>query len=211
MDALDSLTSLLPSGALCTHHGELALHARDRWALVLLREVRGDRVPPPAALAFPKSTQEVSTILRWAQETGTPVVPRGGATGLRGGTEAVKRSVVVDLSRMNRILGIDDVSHTVTAEAGVRGGDLEAALAKRSLTTGHDLASVELSTVGGWIASGSVGATSAGYGSIEDLVIGLTVVLAGGDVLELKALPRASAGPDLRRLFVGSEGTLGVI
>jgi alkyldihydroxyacetonephosphate synthase len=123
----------------------------------------------------------------------------------------VKRSVVVDLSRLNRILSIDDVSQTVTVEAGARGVDLESALARRGLTTGHDLGSMELSTVGGWIASASAGHASVGYGGIDDLLLGLTAVLTGGDVLELNPVPRTAAGPDLRRLFVGSEGVLGLI
>ena len=211
MDALDSLIARLPPGTVSTHHGELAVHARDRWALALLREARGDRVAPAAALVFPKSTQEVAAVLQWADESGTAVVPRGGATGVSGGAEAVRRSVVVDLSRMNRILGVDEVSQTVTAQAGVKGVELEAALARHRLTTGHDLGSMEHSTVGGWIASASAGLALDGHGGIEDLLVGLTVALAGGEVLELKPVPRSGAGPDLRKLFVGSEGTLGVI
>ena len=211
MDALDSLIAALPGGTVSTHHGELAVHARDRWALAVLRDRRGDRVPPAVALAFPKSTEDVAVILRWAEETGTPVVTRGGATGRSGGAQAVKHSIVVDLSRMNRIVSIDDVSQTVTVEAGVRGNELEAALARRGLTTGHDVGLMELSTVGGWIASASAGTASAGYGTVGDLLIGLTVALPGGAVLEARAVPRTGAGPDLRRLFIGSEGILGII
>jgi len=209
VDALDSLIAALPGGTVSTHHGELAVHARDRWALAVLRDRRGDRVPPAVALAFPKSTEDVAVILRWAEETGTPVVTRGGATGRSGGAQAVKHSIVVDLARMNRIVSIDDVSQTVTVEAGVRGNELEAALARRGLTTGHDVGLMELSTVGGWIASASAGTASAGYGTVGDLLIGLTVALPGGAVLEARAVPRTGAGPDLRRLFIGSEGILG--
>src|ERR687887_1449831 len=96
LDALASLIERLPSGAVSTHPGELNTHAHDRWALALLHDLRGDRVPPPAALVFPKSLDQVSAILAWATETGTAVVPRGAATGLSGGAQALKRSVVVD-------------------------------------------------------------------------------------------------------------------
>lgn len=211
MDALEALIDSLPAGTVSTHPGELATHARDRWPLAMLRDARGDRVPPPGALAFPRTAEQVATILRWATETGTPVVPRGGASGLAGGAEAIQQSLVLDLSRMQAILAVDEVSQTVTAQAGVRGDQLEAAVAARGLTTGHYPASLGISTVGGWIASAAVGYAAAGYGGVEDLLLGLTAVLGTGDLVELKAVPRAGAGPDLRRLILGSEGTLAVI
>lgn len=193
------------------HPGELFTHAHDRWALALLRDVRGDRVPPGSALVFPHSTEEVAVALAWASETGTAVVPRGGGTGVTGGAEAIRRSIVLDLTRMAKILDIDDVSQTVTVQAGTRGRELERVLGRSGLTTGHYPDSYEESTVGGWIAAASAGYAALGYGAIEDLVLGLTVVLAGGVVVRLKPEPRSAAGPDLRRLFIGSEGTLGVV
>jgi alkyldihydroxyacetonephosphate synthase len=211
VDAVDGLIERLPGGLVSTHPGELATHARDRWSLAMLRDVRGDRVPPPVALVFPQTTDHVALTLEWARETGTPVVARGGASGVSGGAEAVKRSIVLDLSRMNRVLDVDDVSQVVRAQAGVRGGDLEAAAGTRGLTTGHYPASLEVSTVGGWIASAAVGYAAAGYGGIEDLVLGVTAVTGRGDVLDHRPIPRWGAGPDLRRLLVGSEGTLAIV
>lgn len=208
---MDALIERLPRGLVSTHPGELATHARDRWSLAMLRDVRGDRVPPPVALAFPETTEHVALTLTWARETGTPVVARGGASGVSGGAEAIKRSIVLDLSRMDRVLDIDDVSQLVRAQAGVRGGALEAAANRRGLTTGHYPATLEVSTVGGWIASAAVGYAAAGYGGVEDLLLGLTAVTGRGDVLELKPIPRWGAGPDLRRLLVGSEGTLAIV
>jgi alkyldihydroxyacetonephosphate synthase len=211
VDTLASLIERLPSGAVSTHPGELGSHAHDRWALALLHELRGDRVPPPAGLVFPKTVEELSATLAWATETGTAIVPRGAATGLSGGAQALKRSVVVDLSRMDRVLSVDDVSQAVECQGGARGPDVEAALAARRLTLGHYPETHAEATVGGWIAGASVGYASAGYGAIEDMVLGMTVVLAGGEVVRLKSVPRSAAGPDLRQLMVGSEGTLGVI
>jgi alkyldihydroxyacetonephosphate synthase len=211
VDGLDSLIERLPAGTVSDHPGELFTHAHDRWALALLREVRGDRVPPGTALVFPHSTEEVAVTLAWASETGTAVVPRGAGTGVTGGAEAIRRCLVMDLTRMGRVLDVDDVSQTVTAQAGTRGRDLERVLGRRGLTTGHYPDSYEESTVGGWIAAASAGYAALGYGAIEDLVLGLTVVLADGATLRLKTEPRSAAGPDLRRLFIGSEGALGVI
>jgi alkyldihydroxyacetonephosphate synthase len=211
VDVLASLIERLPSGTVSTHPGELGSHAHDRWALALLHELRGDLVPPPAAVVFPKSVEQLSAILSWATETDTAVVPRGAATGLSGGAQALKRSVVVDLGRMDRVLSVDDVSQAVECQGGVRGADVEAALAARRLTLGHYPETHAEATVGGWIASASVGYASAGYGSIEDMVLGMTLVLAGGEVVRLKSVPRSAAGPDLRQLMVGSEGTLGII
>jgi alkyldihydroxyacetonephosphate synthase len=211
VDAVASLIERLPQGAVSTHPGELNAHSHDRWALAMLHEVRGDRVPPPAALVFPQSVEDLSATLAWAEETGTAIVPRGAATGLSGGAQALKRSVVVDLTRMNRVLSVDDVSQAIEAQAGTSGADVESALAARWLTLGHVPETLAHATVGGWIASASAGYASAGYGNIEDMVLGLTVVRAGGDVVRLRAVPRSAAGPDLRRLMVGSEGTLGII
>jgi alkyldihydroxyacetonephosphate synthase len=211
VDALASLIERLPSGAVSTHPGELSSHSRDRWALAILHDLRGDRVPPPAALVFPKTLEELSATLAWATETGTAVVPRGAATGLSGGAQALKKSVVVDLSRMNRVLAVDDVSQVIECQGGARGADVESALAARRLTLGHYPETHAEATVGGWIAGASVGYASAGYGAIEDMVLGMNVVLAGGEVVRLRSVPRSAAGPDLRRLLVGSEGTLGII
>jgi FAD/FMN-containing dehydrogenase len=85
VDAFETLATLLPDGAVSTHPGELALRARDWWALAMLRQARGERLDPPAGVAFPRSADDVSTVLTWAQETGTAVVPRGGGSGVCGG------------------------------------------------------------------------------------------------------------------------------
>ena len=211
MDGLESLTPLLPEGALSTHPGELAARARDWWPLAMLREARGDVLERPLAVAFPRTTEDVGIVMKWAQQTGTPVVPRGGGSGVCGGAQAVRGGVVLDLSEMREVLAVDEESLVVEVQAGIRGDRLEGALGQRGLTLGHYPQSLAISSVGGWIAARSAGQASAGYGAIEDLVLGLTVVLADGGILRLRPVPRSAAGPDLRRLFVGSEGTLGVI
>ncbi len=211
MDPLASLTERLPEGTVSTHPGELSSRSRDAWALAMLREARGERLPRPMAVVFPRSTEDVSTALAWATETGTAVVPRGGGSGLTGGAQAAWRGIVLDLSLMSAVVGIDRQSLAVEVEAGAHGDRLEAALGREGLTLGHYPQSLSFSSVGGWIATSSAGLASAAYGTIADLVLGLEAVLAGGEVLRLPAVPRSPAGPDLRRLLVGSEGTLAVI
>jgi alkyldihydroxyacetonephosphate synthase len=211
MDPLGSLTERLPEGAVSTHPGELGTRSRDWWALAMLREARGEPLPRPMAVVFPRSTEHVASVLGWAQRTGTVVIPRGGGSGVCGGAQAVWRSVVLDLSQMNEVLDIDEGSLAVEVQAGIKGDRLESALGERGLTLGHYPQSLAISSVGGWIAARSAGQASAAFGAIEDLVLGLVAVLPSGEVLRLRATPRSAAGPDLRRLFVGSEGTLGVV
>jgi alkyldihydroxyacetonephosphate synthase len=117
----------------------------------------------------------------------------------------------MDLTRMNRVLGIDEVSQAIQAQAGARGSVVETALARRGLTLGHLPVSMDISTVGGWIATAASGLAQPGYGGIEHLLLGATAVLPGGDVVDLRAVPRSASGPDLRRLLVGSEGALAVV
>ena len=205
------LASRLPDGTVDTDPQTLREHATDSWPLALLRRVRGDDLPEPAAVLFPARTGEVATILAWASETGTAVITRGAGSGVCGGATADNDAVVLDLSRMDRIGPVDPESQTVEVQAGVRGDRLEEELAKSGLTTGHYPQSVAISTVGGWIAASSAGQASTGFGAIEDVLLGLTAVLPDGEILRLRPVPRSAAGPDLRRLLIGSEGTLAVV
>ena len=211
MDILASLVERLPEGTVSTHPGELSSRSRDAWALAMLREARGERLPRPMAVVFPRTTEHVASTLAWASETGTPVVPRGGGSGVCGGAQAVWRGLVIDLSRMDRVVEVDETSLAVTVEAGIHGDRLESALNRQGLTIGHYPQSMAISSVGGWIATASAGQASAGYGTIEDILLGATAVLASGEVLQLRATPRSASGPDLRRLLVGSEGALAIV
>ena len=211
MSTLDTLASRLPGGTVSTDAQTLRERAADSWALALLRRVRGEELPAPAAVVFPARTEEVAAVLAWASETGTAVIPRGGGSGVCGAAQAQAGSVVLDLSRMDQIGPVDLVSQTVDVQAGVRGDRLEEALAGPGLTVGHYPQSIAISTVGGWIAASSAGQASTGFGAIEDVLLGLTAVLPQGEILRCRPVPRSAAGPDLRRLLVGSEGTLAVI
>ena len=211
VDTLNALASRLPDGSVATDPKTLSERATDCWPLALLRRVRGEEPPAPAAVVFPASTEDVAEVLAWAGETRTAVIPRGAGSGVCGGAQAEAGAVVLDLSRMDRITGVDAVSQVVRVQAGVRGDRLEEFLAGHELTVGHYPQSIAISTVGGWIAASSAGQASTGFGAIEDMLLGFTAVLPGGEILTSRAVPRSAVGPNLRRLLIGSEGTLAVV
>ena len=194
VDILDSLVRRLPDGAVVTDGQTTGERAIDCWPLALLRQVRGDGLPVPAAVVFPAATEDVAAVLAWASETGTAVIPRGGGSGVCGGAEAGAGSVVLDLSRMDKITDVDLVSRVVHVQAGVRGDRLEDALARHGLTVGHYPQSIAISTVGGWIAASSAGQASTGFGAIEDVLLGLTAVLPDGEILRSGRCPGRRPG-----------------
>jgi alkyldihydroxyacetonephosphate synthase len=165
--------------------------------------------PIPAAIVYPSSTAEVAAVLRFAADHLVNVVPRTGRTATEGGLETVvEDSLVVDGSRMNKILSIDPVDMMATAQCGVGLQELEDILRAQGLTTGHSPQSKPLAQLGGLVATRSIGQFSTLYGGIEDLVVGLEAVFPGGQVTRIKNVPRRAAGPDIRHIVIGSEGAL---
>jgi len=179
--------------------------------LVALRT--GTGIAFPDAVSFPESTTEVAELLRAASAAAVAVVPRGGGTSVVGGVSVVPRSrptVVLSLARLGGLVALDAGSRLATFRAGTLGPEVEAALGPHGLRLGHEPQSFELSTVGGWVATRSAGQRSTGIGKIEELVAGVELATPAG-VWRLAALPGSAAGPELRRLVMGSEGRLGVI
>jgi alkyldihydroxyacetonephosphate synthase len=173
--------------------------------------MQGRGAPEPICVVQPAETSDVVTIVNACRESTTPLAPFGLGSGVCGGVKVDAATVLLDMSLMNRTREIDVGNLIATFEAGVRGTDAEAALAKRGLMLGHYPQSIDVSTVGGWVATRSAGQFSSAYGSIENVLLGLEVVLPNGEILQTHLTPRSSTGPDLRQLFLGSEGTLGVI
>ena len=184
---------------------------RDWWPLTQMWERQGDRPALPAAVVRPGSSQEVASVLAAANEARTAVTAFGGRSGACGASLPVRGGISLDVTRLDAVLDVDRDNLLCRTQAGVFGPDYEAALNEAGLTGGHFPQSMDMSTVGGWIACRGAGQYSNRYGKIEDIVRGVEVVLADGRVLRTNPAPAAATGPDLMRLFVGAEGTLGVI
>jgi alkyldihydroxyacetonephosphate synthase len=172
---------------------------------------RGQRPPMPDVIVHPESTAEVVKILQIAATHRLPVIPWGGGTGSQGGGLPLYGGILLDLKKMDRIIRVDETSLTVTAEAGINGQRLEEALNARGFTLAHYPASQAGATLGGYLAARGSGTLSTKYGKAEDMVVSMEVVLASGEVMQTLPVPNHACGPGLVQLFVGSEGTLGVI
>ncbi len=165
----------------------------------------------PDCVVIPESTDEVSRIVRLAYEANVPVTARGSATSLSGGPVPLKGGIVIHFSRMNRILEIDTANRRARVEPGVITLDLQTAVAKQGLQYAPDPASQKTSTLGGNVGENSGGPHCLKYGVTTNHVMGLTMVLFDGTVVELGGKAPDKPGYDLTGLVVGSEGTLGIV
>ena len=188
-----------------------AAHRRDAWVLTELEDLEGQDGPLPLAVVEAGSTEDVSRTLAICREARVPVVPFGGGSGVCGGVRTPSDAVVLSTRELQGLVELDTQSLIASFRAGTSGIEAERRVQQDGLSIGHWPQSIEISTVGGWVATRASGQYSTAYGSIEDLVLALEVVLPDGAVLRTRRTPRAAAGPDLRQLFLGSEGTLGVI
>jgi glycolate oxidase len=166
----------------------------------------------PAAVAFPGSSAEISAIMQLANQALFPVIPRGAGTGMTGGALPVQSGLVLVTSRLNRILEIDRENQIAVVEPGVITGKFQAAVQKEGLFYPPDPASSEFCSMGGNVAECSGGPSAVKYGVTRDYVLGLEVVLPDGSLIHTGVrTAKGVVGYDLTRLFVGSEGTLGIV
>jgi len=172
---------------------------------------RGCESPTAEFIVHPATTEEVSRICKIANHHKIPLTTWGGGSGSQGGALPIYGGILLDTKKLNRVIAIDTTSLTVRAETGIIMQHLEWALEKEGYSTMHMPASIGCATLGGFLAHRGTGVLSTKYGKIEDMVMSLEVVLPDGTVINTLPVPRHASGPDLTQLFLGSEGTLGVM
>ena len=203
MSALSALINELGAGVVVTDPEILASYRYD-WA-------RDPDAGMPLAVVRPTSTEQVQTVLRWASAHLVPVVPRGAGTGLSGGATAVDGGIVLSTEKMREIT-VDPITRTAVAQPGLLNAEVKKAVAAQGLWYPPDPSSYEICSIGGNVATNAGGLCCVKYGVTTDYVLGMQVVLADGTAVRLGG-PRLKdvAGLSLTKLFVGSEGTLGVV
>jgi alkyldihydroxyacetonephosphate synthase len=175
----------------------------------VVRGFNRDLAPAPSFVAYPTTEDDVVALLDWCASAGVPAVPYGGGSSVVGGVE-LAGAVSIDMTRMDRVLEIDTVSRAARIQAGALGPVLEEQLRPQSYTLRHFPQSFEFSTLGGWLATRSGGHYATNYTHIDDFCESMRVVTGAG-VSESRRLPGSGAGPSPDRMFLGSEGTLGII
>lgn len=182
---------------------DLISYSLDYWLYGVFLSQNGNLPALPAAVVSPASAVQIQEIVRCAGEHKVPVTPFGGGSGVLGGAIPLNGSIVLNLQRMSRFLNLDETSLAAEFEAGIMGANLERELNHRGYSAGNIPQSLFCSTLGGWISTRAAGQFSTKYGNIEDMVLGMEVVLPDGDLLNIRPVPRRSGGPSLKDLFLG--------
>lgn len=176
------------------------------------RQDRSDITRPMADfIVHPLNADEVSKVLQIANNYKIPVTAWGGGSGSQGGALPVFGGIILDTKRMDKIYKIDDQSMTVEVGTGIIHQTLEWELEQKGFSTMHDPASARCATVGGFIAHRGTGVLSTKYGKIEDMIVNMEIVLPTGEIIRTLPVPKTACGPDLNQLFIGAEGTLGIV
>jgi alkyldihydroxyacetonephosphate synthase len=212
--ALEALRDLTGPDGVRDDHIDRVQHAAGRGYPDLVRLRAGEPDGAPDAIVYPSGHDQLRALLELCGRSAIAVVPFGGGTSVVGGVSPLRGEqsgvIALDMGRVSGMLSLDRPSMTARVGAGMRAEALERRLGAKGLTLGHFPQSFEYVSLGGCAATRSAGQASTGYGSIERMVLGMRLAAPAGEI-ELPAQPASAAGPDLRQLLVGSEGTLGVI
>lgn len=208
----DRLINLLGRDKITFNFEERLCYSRDITP-ICYKWIRWHGLPPYLCdcVVFPDGRDEITKILRFANSQNIPVTTYGGGSGSVGGILPLKGGITIDMGKFNRIENFDPVSGLVTVGSGIIGDELEIFLHERGFSLRHFPQSLRSASIGGLIATRSTGQFSTKYGSIEDFVRSLEVILPNGKIIKTLTAPRYSTGPDLKNLFIGSEGIYGII
>jgi alkyldihydroxyacetonephosphate synthase len=205
------LAKLVPRESIITDETRLDELSWDALSETRLHPAKRPEVILPLCSVLPSSTDEVRQVVLLANKEKVPIIPYGGGSGLMGGALSVHAGIVIDLRRMGQILEIDTEARSARVQAGTVLEELEKRLNRDNFILGHDPWTLPVATVGGAISTDSMGYRGGLYGSMGDQVLGLEAVLPNGELLRTRAVPKSSAGIDLKSLLVGGEGCFGII
>lgn len=209
---LESLYEILDKESVLEDDSTRSQKATDLYALRLFQKHVGWEPTLPSVVVQPKNVEEISKLLKLCNENNVPVIPYGGGSGVLAGAETIREdTLVIDLTKLDKVLDLSDENLSITCEAGVYIKDLEAYVNEKGYILGHYPQSMDLAQMGGLVATRSTGQFSTKYGGIEDLLLGVEAVLPNGEIVNIKSNPRRAVGPDLKHLLLGSEGFIGII
>lgn len=206
----EDLTRLLGAARIVADEAAVARCSRDTWVISVWRDMQRT-LARAACVVRPESTEEVARVVGYAAHERVPLIPFGAGSGVCGAVQAEPGAIILDLGAMRRLIAIDEIALLATVQPGLLGGEFEAALNRAGYSMGHFPQSIDVSTVGGWVATRAAGQFSTRYGSIEDMLVAFEAVLPSGEVVRTRPVPRAATGQDVRHLFLGAEGTAGVL
>ncbi len=209
-EIINELMKLLGARKVSDKLTDLISYSHDYWPITFQWFLKGEVPSLPDAVVFPDSIQDLIKLVKFANENNIPIYTYGGGSGVLGAAVPEYGGIVVDMKKFRNI-EIYPEDMYVEAGAGVNGMALEMFLNRYGFTLGHFPQSLYTSTVGGWISTKAIGQFSVKYGGIEDMLLGLEAVIPPGEHLIIKPDPRAAVGPDLKSLFVESEGLFGII
>lgn len=185
---------------------------RDWWAGSMMTETQGMPATPEGIIVRVSTVIQIQAVMRIANEYCLPVTVSAGRSNVTGAALPLRGGIVLDVCELNKFISFDKESQIVEVEAGMFGDVFEKIIQEEyGMTMGHWPSSFGISTVGGWVACRGAGQLSTRYGKIEDMVFGMDVVLADGRLITVGGYARSAIGPDIQQLFIGSEGTLGII
>ncbi|MFX0069588.1 MAG: FAD-binding oxidoreductase [Candidatus Hermodarchaeota archaeon] len=207
----NKLIEILGEKNISTEEIDILAYTKDLTLITLNWTLDGKIAGLPDFITWPDTIEQIIEILKFANKEKIPVIPFAEGSGVVGGAIPVQGGIILDMKKFNKVLEINDKDLTITVETGMNGMNLERYLNTKGYTGGHIPQSLYTSSVGGWIAHRAAGQFSTKYGKIEDIVLGMEVILPQGKLIKFKTMVRASTGPQFEKLFIGGEGTLGII